>query len=657
MAAKRKTTTVAQSLFDHRKVTPAQFSEINSRFHNLHRLPPEQTVAEWAEENIDLFTVPTPYPGRYSTALTPYVSGPLEAYRDNRVREITLCWGSQTAKTTTIMVGLSWMIANAPGPIVWVFPNEKLARTFSVNRWTALVNDNAALHNLLPTDARKVKILEQPFRNALLVFTGSNSPANLSSNPAPIVIMDEVDKLSEGSTREANAVQLAEQRAKFFWRNRKIVLTSTPTIPEAPIWERYLEGDQRRFFLACPQCKNEFLPILSKRKTVLELTGCESELTWDTEKRPDGETDYAHVRRTAHFPCPSCGFRIMDHHRTQILRNGTWRPTAEPKNEWQRSFHLSSLYAATIPAGDIAVDFLVKKASPDGLRGFMNGTLAEPWQDQDTINERTELIINLETDPPPGKPLARILTGDFQAKDNHWFVARDWFPGGHSRLAEWGTWSDFDDLEFLRERLGIAADLTGIDNGFDTANVNQSAFERGFRVMRGDDPEGWPKAIFRRIKGRKQKIGSTTLPFKITDRDPYLGTKRQGKKSLQEIRWSNPTIKDMLARFRDSERSPVRWEVPEQYANDEYFRHLNGEILETKYNKITGKTKRFWKHRHNRWPNHIFDCECEQIAFALALGILKLSAEQFAEIMAQMEAQAEQRTQTDDNDQEDKPPA
>ena len=63
----------------------------------------------------------------------------------------------------------------------------------------------------------KIKILEQHFQKMSLWFVGSNSPANLSSRSVSLLMLDEVDKFSDGSSsKEAGALQLAEARVATY---------------------------------------------------------------------------------------------------------------------------------------------------------------------------------------------------------------------------------------------------------------------------------------------------------------------------------------------------------------------------------------------------------------------------------------------------------
>jgi len=570
-------------------------------------LPAELDVWQWAEEHVRLLSLPTPRPGAYSTGLTPYVREPLECWRNPDVRDVSMCWGSQTGKTTCLMVGLCWQVVNEPGPMLWVFPNASLAKTFSEERMQKIVRDTPATAILLPSDPRKVQQMKIPLARALLLLTGSNSPANLSSNPVRTAIMDEVDKLAEQSAKEANAIDLTEQRTKSYWLSRKVWKTSTPTLPDAPIWEHYLNGDQRRFFLKCPSCRGDMLPILSKTATSLPVVGCEAELEWEDARLRGGDRDWGKIESSTRLVCPHCEARLAEPDKPRLLRSGEWRPTATPVNSWRRSYHLSTLYSPDVPWGELVVQFLRAKESLEGLQGFINGALAEPWMHQDDRPDRREQIV-AEASSESG---IRVVTADLQAAPPSWWVCREWFKGGHSRLVEWGEWDSFDQLEEHRQRLGAKADLTGCDSGYEGAEVYRECARLGWFALRGDDAADWPH----KDKARR--------PWVERRFDPYLGSAKAGRRKIVELRWSNPTIKDILSRLRDGERSPVRWEIPEKFATEEYFRHLDGEYRAKEYNPKTGRTVYRWKQRGRRWPNHLFDCECMQVAVAIRLNILK----------------------------------
>jgi hypothetical protein len=543
--------------------------------------------------------------------MTPYVRSVLDAVADPDVREIVLCFGSQTGKTTTLMVATCWIIANAPGPIQWVFPNETLARNFSAERWLRMVQDSPVMVALLPGDRRKWKHLVQPFRNALMIFAGSNSPANLASNPCRYVILDEVDKLALKTMRETNAVELAKQRAKAFWSIRKVLESSTPTTEDGVIWQDFLQGDQTRSFWHCLGCGERILPVFNKEMTVLPVQGCESELVWDSTIEKGTDRWEQRTESSTRMVCCHCGHEHSEHDKTQLLREAVEIPTS--KNSEVRSFHISSLYSPDITWGALVVKFRKAKDSLDGLQGFVNGELAEPWMQQDQRKERREAVV--KADAAPGEVICRIITSDFQEKEDHWWLCREWYAGGHSRCIAWGRWVVDLDLVEVGMEMMTPPDLIGLDSGHKGNEIYRMCALHGWFACRGDAAESWPHPV---PHGKPVHRVWTERKF-----DPFTGTAKAGRKTVTELRWSNPRIKGLLEVLRNPERSPYRWEIVEPYATEEYFRHLDGEYLGESYNPKTGKVKREWKKRGRRWPNHLRDCELENIAVAIRLGILK----------------------------------
>ena len=138
--------------------------------------PREQlSIPEWAEKNLTLSARVTNIPGAYSTTLTPYVREPLEAFGDDSIRRVVLVWGAQTSKTTTILAGLAYRVAERPCPVLWVMPSEHLARSFTETRWLPMVDDCPALAKEKPDNTDKIKILEQHFKRCSVWWAGTSA--------------------------------------------------------------------------------------------------------------------------------------------------------------------------------------------------------------------------------------------------------------------------------------------------------------------------------------------------------------------------------------------------------------------------------------------------------------------------------------------------
>ncbi len=565
-----------------------------------------RTVWEWAEDEIVLSRRQTETPGPYSTLLTPYVREPLECFAAADVSDLCLCFGSQTSKTTAIMIGAAWRMVNNPVPTIWVMPSEHLARSFSENRWQPMVDDCDKLRALKPSNVHRFKTLEQQFRDCTLTFIGSNSPANLASRPAGLLVMDETDKFATPNEREAGAVALAENRTKAY-TNALRVKSSTPTTPEGEIWQAFQQGDQRFFFVPCPHC-SAMQRLLWER------------VKWDNAARgDDGAWNEDAVRASAYYECEACQSKITDGHKTRMLRAGEWRPMNPNAAAGRRSYHLNSLYAPwrSCGFGELAVVFLRQKASLLGLQDFINGALAEPWIDD---ADKTEEVKSTASDYLSGEPWEEsdfsAMTIDVQdAGGRHfWAVIRDWSKDGRSRGRWAGRIETWDDLEKLREEHDIRPPCVFVDSAFASREVYFACCRFGWVALRGSENESftWAEA------GKKLQRA-----YSRPERgDPAGGGKWDSgtlaRRTCPVIKFSDPTCEDILDNLRRTD--PPRWEFPRDFSVD-WHTHMASTVKKKLRNPITGTIKSKWVVQRSM-PNHLRDCEKMQVLAALLAKVL-----------------------------------
>lgn len=598
---------------------------------SLYRPTPKQTVVEWAENNLKLTQRQTEHPGPFSTSVRPYVREPLEAWKDTGVSEMTLCWGSQTSKTTLLMVGLAWLIDNEPSPALWLMPTEALARSFSKSRWLPLLEDSPTMVSHFPVDKDKLTNLEQHFDKSTLTFIGSNSPANLSSRPVRILVADEIDKFAEATTKEADALDLAEQRLKAF-SSSKAFFTSTPTVVEGRVWQRFLRGDQRRYYIPCPHCKEHIR---------LEWR----QVKWDNAKTDSGAYDWSTVRSSAYYECQLCQGRISDSQKVAALRHGRWiaeNPNALPSI---RSYHLSSLYSPDRKCtwGHLAVAFLEAKSSMLGLQGFINGMLAEPWENQDGTTDRVEII----SDNPVAAEARRYLTADVQAAAPFiWWVCREW-SAGNSRLVAAGHADDFAALRRVQLELKVHDMDVAVDSGFNTQAVydacssyavtssNAIAYPCGLRYppeggLRKPALVGWMPCKGRETGARFTTRSGSIHPFGIS-----TSTSMRTDVVQPLLVFDTEHLRDMLSRLRKSNEQftwavcslPAKLDLEGVFSvdADTYWKHLDSHVLRPTANRA-GRIKHVWFKRSHRWPDHLHDCELMQLAMAMLWADLKAQA-------------------------------
>lgn len=609
----------------------SQECELKEEAASVLRPPPSESVASWCER---CFYIPSPQtqsPGFLKFLGREFCVEPVNLFGDPTVSDVVLCFGSQIGKTTVLMGGAAWCACNDACAVLWVMPSRDLALSFSETRWKPALWASPETEKRIPTgkERHSFKNLQQILKGgATYNFIGSNSPGNLASRPARRVILDEVDKFDDGGNGEADAVNLAEQRTKSFsypqrWK------TSTPTTIEGLIWQEYLKGDQRRYFMPCPHCEKHVVFAWSKEMTVLNLTGAEAFIEWDQDaRRTDGTWDFPRVAQSAHAVCPHCAGQIRDaEHKTKMARLGEWRPTS-PAPASFRSYHASSLYASTPQTsfGAMAVKFLQAKNSLMGLQGFINGDLAEPFENQDTRSERTEIILHgIELETPVGDKPIRFLTGDFQFTSPHFYlVARDWTPKA-CRLVEAFTCNEWEEMRAHQLRLGVPDHRVAIDCKHMGEEVYSNCSKWGVRTV---------------TQGQSRHVG--WLPMQGREKTAKWTDKHTGKKTiygfedcplshkkfiLRRLEFASQPALDILARLRSGKAQGFRWELTEDGATQEYFRHLDSKVRVPRAVGRTGRVTWEWEKRSERWPDHWLDCEIEQVVLSLYFRILQWGQE------------------------------
>lgn len=602
---------------------------------------PSQRPSEWCCENLRFDEADNH--GPFTVAGREYMIEPLDDFARTDIRDEVLVWGSQTRKTGTLMGGVAWSIVNDPSGVFWVMSIEKQAKKFSRNRWQKMLRASDATRELIPTKAARhnFSTLEQQIGASLINFVGSNSPGGLSSTPARRAVLDEVDKFPEGHKRrgeniEADAVNLAEQRTKDRpspqrWK------TSTPTIVDGLIWQEAQKGDMRRYQIPCKLCGTlsagdggkKFILAWSKEYCVLPKTGLEAYIVWDKEAKRKNGWDLDRVVRSARAICPHCGGDNLDAFKTWQNRNGVWVKTKEASANFV-SRHLPSLYSPSPETsyGTLAKKFLEQKHSLLGLQGFINGDLAEPYQAQDRMAERIEIVTSkIEVTAE----WQTVLTVDCQQKAPlFWFAVRQW-NGGDSNGIDAGPLDSWGDVEAKQRAMNVKDACVVIDSGFGARSESDVYMQcaRHGEVIERDSENlkplhvGWMPSKGFPSRKRWRDDNGLLLPYTLRGLDPFYGTTDAGKIEMSLLEFSAEFFKDILDALRRGQGG-YKWTVSQQCATEEYWRHLDCWIKTPKRNTFTGQVSHVWTARARHWPDHIAACEVLQIVFAAFAGFFKL---------------------------------
>lgn len=420
--------------------------------------PPERlTVSEWADKYRILSELDSASPGHWRTSKTPYLKAVMDAFNDDFVHDITFCAGSQLGKTSAEQNMIGYAVAQDPGPMLIVYPSEKLAKFTSEKRLQPLFRLSPDLSKHFRE--RESKDLELAFDSMYIALTGANSVSDLSSRPVRYVFFDEIDKFPKWTGAEAGPLELAAERTKTFY-NYKIVKVSTPTLKTGNIWQGWLNADvQFKYFVPCPHCGE---------MQVLEF----GQIKW-----PEG-ADENEARMAAYYECKYCHEIIDDRQKPAMLRAGEWQGEKKKSGRAVKvAFHLNSLYSPWLTFGDVAAKFIASKDEPSLLMNFINSWLAEPWVDKssrmvsDVIMEKQ---LPYERGTMPAE--AQLLTAGIDVQlDHFWFSVRAWGPHLTSWLVDYGRLETWADLEVMLNR--NYPDVNG-----EIHNINLACIDSGYNT-------------------------------------------------------------------------------------------------------------------------------------------------------------------------------
>jgi len=528
------------------------------------RPEPALSVSEWADRH-RVLPPTSPEPGPWRTERTPYLREIMDCLSaTSPVERVVLMAGSQLGKTEALLNSVGYCMAHAPGLMLLVMPSIDMIRRNTATRIDPMIEATPLLRDLVVPFRSKDggnSIFRKRFPGGHLVMTGANSAAGLRSTPARYLFLDEVDAYPGDLDTEGDPVALAVQRTVNFAR-RKILMVSTPTIHLlSRIEQAFLESDRRRFWVPCPHC------------------GALQTLKWAQMRWPANDPG------AACYLCEAKECSISEHLKPAMLVGGHWKAEA-PGDGRTAGFHLSGLYSPWRSWGEGATEFLACKGDPVRLKPWVNGYLAESWEEDAEGIDGDTLLGRREGTWPRLPEGVALLTAGVDIQDDRieieivgWGRDRESWSIDYRVL--WGdpsapaVWADLDTLLQLpwphaRALPPLQIKAAAIDTGghhtlavyrFCRARLGRRVFAiKG--VSRPGDPI-WPRRPSRNNKGR--------VPLFAVNVDA-------AKEAI-------------LARLKIETPGAGYCHFPAE-RDVEYFRQLTAERAVTRYDR--GRPKRIW---------------------------------------------------------------
>lgn len=556
--------------------------------------PPEQiTVSEWAEEYRVLDTKSSAMPGAWSNSVAPYLTGIMDEFNNYETEEIIFCKPTQVGGTEALQNMIGYIVMQDPSPTMIVYPTDVLAKSISENRLQPMFRSTPELKKKYDENS---SVLELQFEGMYISLVGSNSPSGLASKPIRFLMMDEVDKYPGASNKEADPIKLARERTKTF-HNRKIYITSTPTVKNGHIWKAKESADiEKHYFVPCPHC-GEYI-----------------EFKFSNIRFPDEEgMSYVDRAELSAYVCQKCGCIISDNDKHSMLRLGEWR-TVRRSTKYARTvaFWINTLYSPFVRWSQIAKEFLTSKDDPEQFQNFVNSWLAEPWEDT-KLKTNAELVMERQTELPAlvVPSWAKMLTAGVDVQENslYWTI-RAWGDFLTSQNIAHGQALSFEEIDrvmnleyYTEEGTPFIVRLCLVDSGDQTDMVYD------FCVLHSD----WALPV----KGSSHAQLSHYKLSKIN---------REGSSAngMTLVLVDGGKYKDMIAGRMQKPNGKGSWMVYEG-CDEEYAQQVTAEH---KVNvKKNGVVRQEWQQKYSHGDNHLLDCEVYALAAADILGVRTLHLE------------------------------
>ena len=338
-------------------------------------------IAEWSERYRILPEHGTE-PGKWRNSRTPYLVGIMDAlsgmqsnvtrYAHDDHRPFDNSWvvivglqkGHQLGGSALGENFIGRSITTAAGNILGVFATKDDAEKWEVDRFEPMRLLTRELRRRVKDSNRKNSAntkLRKRYPGGMMNLVSATRAGRLKSTTVRYVLLEEVDEYELNVDGQGNPIDLAVNRTSNFGRRAKVFANSTPTIKRrSQIEKLYEQGDQRRYFVPCPDC------------------GHPQFFDWHKGmKYTPGEPE------TVRYYCEACGVGSREHEWKRGYDSAYWMPTAKGDGK-TASFHLSAVYAPLgwRPWVEMAADHEAGNLDVEKKIAFLNNGLAETYEDK-----------------------------------------------------------------------------------------------------------------------------------------------------------------------------------------------------------------------------------------------------------------------------------
>lgn len=580
-------------------------------------------IGDWAESHCTLTSEESAIPGRYRLDTTPALRGVLAAVDDPAIRKVVNQKSAQIGYTRGVECNvIGYYADHRPSVIVGLFPREKSAKDFAAEKFEPMVRNTEGLRDKinLTSRVRGQGTTRRAFPGGLLKLVGSNSPADVKSTSARVVVVCEPDDASKDVRGQGDAIKLAEERAKTY-NDHKIIIGGTPTAKNASSVEAEMRlSDQRRFWIECPHCELDFVPMWDQVKIPTAPEGTAPRDVYGT-----------HLWEHATLHCPHCEAAISDDQRILAIRRASavaphygWRAEAESLVAGFYHNELLSIFdGSRVPV--LARKYLeaqheMEQGKPDDMIVFWNSTLGLPWEYKGELPEEDELAARALTYPewtcPNPAGLVPLLGVDVQHDRlaiTCWVIGQGeeaWLAYwgevyGSTLVAHQGAWVELEALlgKIVRHATGAPMRIAGCAIDCSDGQTSDASYAFVRKHNRHDRPVC-------AVKGAPDDVGRVEIWTPPKPVDPNNTGTKAARYGVQVHQVGTAKAKDLILGWAQ-EGGRVRLEGT-GHGRMHWYRDVRADFFEQLLSEIkipdrNNPKKRRWKARTDR-RNEGLDC-------------------------------------------------
>ena len=514
---------------------PARVYHFPQIWKRVFRKREDITTSEYAEKYRRV--VEGSRSGNWYNITTPYLAEPMDCLCLPYVRAIYMVFAPQTGKTQVAFNFLCYVADNAPGPAMYIMPNESKTKDMSA-RIRAMFKATPRMAALLSERSDDTKQKRIALNNGMkIMMVWASSVAELSSDSIQYMFEDERDKYERIVGNETDPDILIDARLTTYPYNSKKLIYSTPNDENGIVKSMNDNADEIRHYEAkCPIC-GEFQKMVFE-KTEGKLGG----IIWPSDIRDPRKVER---RRLAGYQCCVCGMTWDDHLRNQAVRDGKW--VSDSPNPVERptviGFHLPSWYSPFVSLSKVAADYLRGRGDLIKHKGFVTQHKAEAWHETSGKPKKEDDILKARCDlapqTVPETAVALTLGVDVQ-KAGFWFTVWAWardIQGITGWLIHYGflpTWEAVEELTFNTQYpMADGSGTMGIWRaGYDTGGGEKyENDESGDKMSMSEETYWWivANSIGRGVGIYATKGASRPIPGLFKKGEPLMKTP-SGKK-------------------------------------------------------------------------------------------------------------------------------